>query len=133
VIHYDIARSPQLYIHRSGRTARANTKGTAVSLVAPEDAYHHNEICQTLSTAGVKEIIIPTGIDKCPKLPNLAVDIKIMPTLTERIKLAKKIFTQSFVVSKRSKEQSWLRQSADEADLEMVKHVYVYDFFFLII
>ena len=31
------------------------------------------------------------------------------------------IFTQAFVVSKRTKEQSWLRQSADEADLEMVR------------
>jgi hypothetical protein len=79
----------------------------------------------------VKEIIIPTGIDKSPKLPNLAVDIKIMPTLTERIKLAKKIFTQSFVVSKRSKEQSWLRQSADEADLEMVKHAYIYIYIYI--
>ena len=27
VIHYDIARSPQVYIHRSGRTARAGEPG----------------------------------------------------------------------------------------------------------
>ncbi len=27
VIHYDIARSPQVYIHRSGRTARAGEAG----------------------------------------------------------------------------------------------------------
>ena len=47
----------QLYIHRSGRTARANATGTTVSLVAPEDAYHHNEICQSLTTAGVKEMV----------------------------------------------------------------------------
>ena len=49
---------PQLYIHRSGRTARANSTGTTVSLVAPEDAHHHNEICTTLDTAGVKEMVL---------------------------------------------------------------------------
>jgi hypothetical protein len=49
--------SLQLYIHRSGRTARANTTGTTVSLVAPEDAHHHNQICSTLSQAGVKEMV----------------------------------------------------------------------------
>ena len=54
-----------------------------------------------------------------PKLPLLAVDLSIVPALRARVALAKKIFTQSFVVSKRTKEQSWLRQSANEADLEM--------------
>lgn len=47
----------QLYIHRSGRTARANATGTTVSLVAPEDAHHHNLICSSLSSAGVKEVV----------------------------------------------------------------------------
>ena len=50
-------RNVQLYIHRSGRTARANAVGTTVSLVAPEDAYHHSEICLSLTTAGVKEMV----------------------------------------------------------------------------
>ena len=54
-----------------------------------------------------------------PKLPLLTVDLSIVPALRARVALAKKIFTQSFVVSKRTKEQSWLRQSANEADLEM--------------
>ena len=45
VLHYDVARSPQVYIHRSGRTARASQSGTAVSLVSPEDVAHHREIC----------------------------------------------------------------------------------------
>merc|ERR1711991_123343 len=30
VVHYDIARTPQAYIHRSGRTARTNKDGAAV-------------------------------------------------------------------------------------------------------
>jgi len=48
VIHYDVARSPQVYIHRSGRTARANTNGTTVSVVSPEDRPYHESIYAAL-------------------------------------------------------------------------------------
>ena len=61
MIHYDVARSPQLYIHRSGRTARANATGTAISLIAPEDSLHHTAICEALAAAGDKAIIHGTA------------------------------------------------------------------------
>lgn len=53
VLHYDIARSPQLYVHRSGRTARAQATGITVSIVTPEDSFHHENICKSL---GVKKL-----------------------------------------------------------------------------
>lgn len=37
VINYDLPQCPEDYIHRIGRTARANAEGSAVSLIAPED------------------------------------------------------------------------------------------------
>jgi ATP-dependent RNA helicase DeaD len=37
VYNYDICRSPEEYIHRVGRTARAGEKGLAISLVASND------------------------------------------------------------------------------------------------
>jgi ATP-dependent RNA helicase RhlE len=40
VINYELPRSPKDYIHRIGRTGRAESKGEAISLVAPEEEHH---------------------------------------------------------------------------------------------
>ena len=37
VINYDVPRDAEDYVHRVGRTARANAKGEAISLVNPKD------------------------------------------------------------------------------------------------
>ncbi|TAJ12039.1 DEAD/DEAH box helicase [Marinilabiliaceae bacterium JC017] len=40
VINYELPRSPKDYIHRIGRTGRAESPGDAISLVTPEDKHH---------------------------------------------------------------------------------------------
>lgn len=40
VINYDLPRSPKDYIHRIGRTGRAEAVGEAISLITPEDRHH---------------------------------------------------------------------------------------------
>ncbi|WP_207431012.1 DEAD/DEAH box helicase [Sabulibacter ruber] len=40
VINYDLPRSSKDYIHRIGRTGRAEAAGEAITLVTPEDAHH---------------------------------------------------------------------------------------------
>jgi len=37
VIHYQTPRSPELYVHRSGRTARSLAEGLSVMLVSPDE------------------------------------------------------------------------------------------------
>lgn len=44
VINYELPRSPKDYIHRIGRTGRAQQAGTAISLVTAEDAHHFSVI-----------------------------------------------------------------------------------------
>lgn len=58
VINYDVPRDPEDYVHRIGRTARANRDGQAVSLVTPRDWQHLLKI----------EHLIEKKIDK-PELP----------------------------------------------------------------
>jgi ATP-dependent RNA helicase RhlE len=40
VINYELPRSPKDYIHRIGRTGRAESSGEALSFVSPEDQHH---------------------------------------------------------------------------------------------
>jgi len=40
VINYELPRSPKDYVHRIGRTGRAESPGEAISLVTPEETHH---------------------------------------------------------------------------------------------
>jgi ATP-dependent RNA helicase RhlE len=40
VINYELPRSPKDYIHRIGRTGRAESPGEAITLVTPEEEHH---------------------------------------------------------------------------------------------
>src|SRR5690606_25344532 len=40
VINYELPRSPKDYVHRIGRTGRAESSGEAISLICPEDQHH---------------------------------------------------------------------------------------------
>lgn len=40
VINFELPRSPKDYVHRIGRTGRADASGEAISLIVPEDAHH---------------------------------------------------------------------------------------------
>jgi len=40
VINYELPRSPKDYIHRIGRTGRAEAMGEAISFITPEDTHH---------------------------------------------------------------------------------------------
>ncbi|MHC5361879.1 DEAD/DEAH box helicase [Myroides sp. LJL110] len=44
VINYELPRSPLDYVHRIGRTGRANEKGRAISLLTKEDLHHFKVI-----------------------------------------------------------------------------------------
>ena len=40
VINYELPRSPKDYIHRIGRTGRAESPGEAISLISPDEEHH---------------------------------------------------------------------------------------------
>jgi len=44
VVNYELPRSPKDYIHRIGRTGRAENPGEAISFVTPEDQHHFRVI-----------------------------------------------------------------------------------------
>lgn len=48
VIHYQVPRTSENYIHRSGRTARGNKEGIAVLLMEPKEVNEYVKLCRTL-------------------------------------------------------------------------------------
>ncbi len=44
VINYELPRSPKDYLHRIGRTGRAENPGEAISFITPEDEHHFSVI-----------------------------------------------------------------------------------------
>ena len=56
VINYDVPHDPEDYVHRIGRTARAENSGEAITLVTPEDARYWARI----------ELFLKKEIEKIP-------------------------------------------------------------------
>lgn len=54
VINYDVPHDAEDYVHRVGRTARAKTKGEAVTLVNPKDMYRFSKIERLIESSIVK-------------------------------------------------------------------------------
>ncbi len=58
VINFELPRSPKDYVHRIGRTGRAEASGEALSLITPDDEHHFKIIQKKM---GKRVEIIETG------------------------------------------------------------------------
>ena len=65
VINYDVPRDPEDYVHRIGRTARAENSGEAVTLVTPEDARYWSRIEQFLKKE-IERLPLPAVLGEAP-------------------------------------------------------------------
>lgn len=67
VINYDVPRDPEDYIHRIGRTARADRDGRAVTFVSPEEAFRLKRIEKLLEKEVPREEV-PAEFGEAPVL-----------------------------------------------------------------
>lgn len=65
VINYDVPRDAEDYVHRIGRTARAENKGAAITLVSPEDKRFFNKIERFLQKV-IERLPLPDGLGAAP-------------------------------------------------------------------
>ena len=65
VINFDLPPRYEDYIHRIGRTARANTDGVAISFIGPDEDFHLANI-ETLIRMKIEERPFPEDIDIVP-------------------------------------------------------------------
>ena len=68
VINFDVPRDPEDYVHRIGRTARANRDGQAITLVTPRDWQYLMKIEKLIE----KEIPKPDLPEGCGEKPEIS-------------------------------------------------------------
>ncbi|NXR89158.1 DDX24 helicase, partial [Hypocryptadius cinnamomeus] len=105
VIHYQVPRTSELYVHRSGRTARAANEGLSLLLIGPEDLINFRKIYKTL--------------EKSEELPFFPVDAKCMTSIKERMNLARQIEKAEFFNSRAKQHNSWLQQAAEALEMDL--------------
>ena len=66
IINYDVPRDAEDYIHRIGRTARAESSGMAITLITEKDQDYFLKIEQMIEKE-VTKIELPEGFEKGPK------------------------------------------------------------------
>ncbi|XP_053331655.1 ATP-dependent RNA helicase DDX24 [Spea bombifrons] len=105
VLHYQVPRTSETYVHRSGRTARASSDGLSLLLIGPDDVLNFKKICRTLN--------------KNEDLPFFPVDGKCMNGIKERVNLARQIEKMEYFNSKAKHQKSWIQQAAEALEIDL--------------
>lgn len=109
VVHYHAPRSSELYIHRSGRTARAGASGLSIALSSGEDSHFYSKLWKEIHDGNT--------------VPEYHVDSDIVKVLRERLVVASKIDKETNFQSKRKSNRDWFTQSAEAMDIALDEQV----------
>ncbi|XP_006632605.3 ATP-dependent RNA helicase DDX24 isoform X1 [Lepisosteus oculatus] len=105
VIHYQVPRTSETYVHRSGRTARATKQGLSLLLIGPDDVMNFRKIYRTLG--------------KDEELPMFPVQSKCMVAIKERVNLARKIEKIEYHNNRAKHHNSWFQQAAEALEIDL--------------
>jgi ATP-dependent RNA helicase DDX24/MAK5 len=111
VIHYHLPRAADTYVHRSGRTARADASGSSILICAPEEV------------AGVRRLVakVHARAGETPKskktayfIRTLDIDRRIVSRLKPRATISKKLADTVIAKEKKHSEDDVMRQAAED-------------------
>ncbi|KAF9300799.1 ATP-dependent RNA helicase [Mortierella antarctica] len=105
VIHYQVPRSGDIYVHRSGRTARADNEGISLLICGPDEVQLYRKMCVTLKK------------DQNGGIPEFPIDRGVINEMKKRVALAKKIDEQEHRVQKAAHQDDWMVKSAAAMDI----------------
>ncbi|GME56364.1 ATP-dependent RNA helicase mak5 [Neofusicoccum parvum] len=112
IIHYHLPRTADMYVHRSGRTARGDSSGSSILICAPDEV------------VGVRRLVAKVhASSNAPKssyfMRSIDLDRRIVTRLKPRATLAKKIADADAAKTKsNSSENDLLRQGAEDLGIE---------------
>ncbi|CAE6388803.1 unnamed protein product [Rhizoctonia solani] len=105
VIHYQLPRTADAYVHRNGRTARAQREGFSLLLIAPNER-------------GVMKGLMDS-LKRTEPIAELPVEHDILDRLKQRVQLARQIDIAQHKVKKDNHEKNWLKETAEALEIEL--------------
>ncbi|CAH7681038.1 P-loop containing nucleoside triphosphate hydrolase protein [Phakopsora pachyrhizi] len=105
VVHYQIPRTVDCYIHRSGRTARAGREGVALVLIAPDEIKTWRSLVKSLGR-----------VDDLPSPPIMH---SISQKLKDLLELARKIDAIEHKHNKEAHEDNWIKKAANMMEIDV--------------
>ena len=105
VIHFQLPLSAEIYVHRSGRTARADQDGLSIVIVGAAEQRKFFGLCRSL--------------DKDPQaMPEFPVERTKLKPLASNVKLALRIDKLERQQTTKKKKEDWLVRMAREMDID---------------
>ncbi|KAG8687963.1 ATP-dependent RNA helicase [Ceratobasidium sp. 395] len=105
VIHYQLPRTADAYVHRNGRTARAQREGFSLLLIAPSERGIMKGLMDSLNRTGA--------------ITEMSIEHDILDRLKRRVQLARQIDAAQHKVKKDNHEKNWLKETAEALELEL--------------
>lgn len=103
VIHYDVPRTAEIYIHRSGRTARASNIGLSLLICTPDKKNVYLNVLRTMKRE--------------KELPRLEVELCTMRTFLVGVKYAQEIAGLLEKAKKETASTNWFNKAAEEMEI----------------
>ncbi|XP_055920593.1 ATP-dependent RNA helicase DDX24 [Eupeodes corollae] len=103
VIHYQVPRTSENYVHRSGRTARANRDGITVMFMEPGEVKSYLKLCKTL--------------ERNDDLPIFPVAERYLIPIKQRVNLAREVDKLELKIRRTQSEIGWIKKNADEMEM----------------
>ena len=128
VIHYQLPRTADVYVHRSGRTARAMREGFSLQICGPEEKKLQKLLMKSFgrstspvslaftSRSSADESYFFSLADEIPELP---AERSLLEQLRRRIALAREVETANHKMKKKNHEKNWLKEAAEAMDIQM--------------
>lgn len=105
VIHYQVPKTCESYIHRSGRTARVFNKGTSITLCEPKEAPYYRRLCNNINN----------GND----LADYDIDLDLKALLKDRVTLAQQCDKLDHKLREAKSNTNWFMKAAKECEIEL--------------
>ena len=105
IIHFQLPVDPKIYIHRSGRTARAKQEGVSFILEGPEDFRNYKKISQVLKLN--------------EDIPTLDIEHGYLRGIKERVRLAREINKEEHHLRRENADNSWVKRTAVAMDIDL--------------